>query len=114
MRGAAELAAARLRGVPVSRVDILINDELRKSAIGVENVLGDVVAVLHVEPIDTAQRCDLRSVRGVPVLILAASMERATPFAESCADHGASRVYVACPHDVMTYTETEGLQAWDL
>lgn len=114
MRGAAELAAARLRGVPVSRVDVLIDDELRKSVIGVENVLGDVVAVLHVESIDTAPRCDLRAVRGVPVLIVSASMERATPFAESCADHGAERVYVACPHDVLTYTEAEGLKAWEL
>ncbi len=111
MRGTVEVLQARLEGVPLHRIDIDLTG-VRLLA-GVENVEGECVGVLLADEIDTAPRCDLRAVRGVPVAIFGPSYSRAWPFLDACMEHGASRVSVLCPQYVATY-DGENVREWEL
>ena len=111
MRGTVEVLQARLDGVPMHRIDIDLTG-VRLLA-GVENVEGECVGVLLADEIDTAPRCDLRAVRGVPVAIFGPSYSRAWPFLDACMEHGASRVSVLCPQYVATY-DGEKVREWEL
>ena len=111
MRGEAEVLQARLDGVSLLRIDIDLTGANLLS--GVESVGGECVGVLLADDIDTAPRCDLRAVRGMPVAIFGPSYERALPFFAACMEHEASRVSVLCPEYVATY-DGQKVREWEL
>lgn len=114
MLGQDVVQSVRLMGGRLKRIDIVIDGVLPTPSAGVENLGDELCGVLLVDEVDTAPRCDLRCVRGVPVLLVGPSLGRVMPFADACIDHGATRVSVACPDDAMTYTPLDGLKAWAL
>jgi len=111
MRGIDDVMTARLSGLQVARIDIDLTGAAPVA--GVEMADGVLVGVLVAEPIDTAPRCDLRAVRGVPVAIFGPNYSRAWPFLDACMEHGASRVSVLCPQYVATY-DGEKVREWEL
>lgn len=111
MRGIDDVMTARLSGLQVARIDIDLTGAAPVA--GVEMADGVLVGVLVAEPIDTAPRCDLRCVRGVPVAIFGPNYSRAWPFLDACMEHGASRVSVLCPQYVATY-DGEKVREWEL
>lgn len=111
MHGAESVLQARLDGLTLDRIDIDLTGVGRWY--GVENCSGSMVGILLVEPIETAPRCDLRGVRGLPVAIFAPSYQRGLPFLDACMEHGASRVSLLAPDEVVTYDGKE-LKQWEM
>lgn len=109
MRGIDDVMTARLSGLQVARIDIDLTGAAPVA--GVEMADGVLVGVLVAEPIDTAPRCDLRCVRGVPVAIFGDEYRRAMQFLDACMEHGAHRVSMLCPTEVVTY-DGERVSEW--
>lgn len=111
MRGAQDVLEARLQGLELQRIDIDLSGAA--GIAGVENVGGILVGLLLADEVDTAPRCDLRCVRGVPVAIFGPSYSRAWPFLDACMEHGARRVSMLCPDRVVTF-DGERVREWEL
>lgn len=111
MRGIDDVMTARLSGLQVARIDIDLTGAAPVA--GVEMADGVLVGVLLADDVDTAPRCDLRCVRGVPVAIFGPSYSRAWPFLDACMEHGATRVSMLCPDHVVTF-DGERVREWAL
>lgn len=113
MRGAEEIIAARLAGMPVRSVVI---DRLREPPVvrwpSLEAEAGEVVGRVEVYDADTVASLDLRCCHGLKVLIFAQSYGD-WPIAVKAMDCEPSELTFAAP-EFAAHFDGERLQAWEL
>jgi len=119
MRGHDAITAARLRGIPVSRVSIEVLPEPPHRAYdwqrpGIEVDGHEIVGRIEVYADDVAEALDLRCCHGLPVQVLSPSYSAGWPIAARAVEAEPARLTFCAPDYAGRYSNEWGLQAWEL
>ena len=114
MRGLDGLHEARMQAFPIRRVDVDLLAAGFPGGIVLDAGGQSATAHLVVDEVETAPRCDLRLVRGLPVQVLAPTSDRGMPFVAVAIDHGATRVTLSARDCACCWTPQKGIETWEL
>lgn len=119
MRGAAELLAARMKGAPISRLEVDVVPAHRNlpwewARPGVENRAGRLVARVEVSDVDNLASVDLRAARGLPTSIHTHDFARGWALVDHLIACECLPITLHAP-DCACFVTAEGeVRSWDL
>jgi len=118
MRGAEAITAARLDGMPITRIDIELlagkpEGRRRWTPPGLEVLGRSVIGRIEVYADDNPLTLDLRCCYGLPVLVLAESYDTGWPVAERAIDCEPVSLHFAVPDYLVRYANGR-MDAWSM